>query len=330
VRLSVVVPVYNGAKYLEGCLGSVTTALEALPAADRASIEVVVCDNHSTDGSGGMAEAVAAGCSAYRVVRPPEHYENRTRNWNAAMAAARGEWVQMLHADDLMAPSGLVNALRAVRRAGPDVNLVWGRQRVFSDHAKPGRLRPVWPLPATLRGADLARGVLSVHCCLPPFTVVRREAYERIGGFDEQFQLVQDWDLWLRLLAPGGAVYYPATEFCWWRDHPVSGWYNGRMADEHRELARQLPRIAPGFSAGEYAAGARSLEARSTNWSAKNGPPAAPGEPATTPSAEDRESADQELRVVRRRVARRLSRLFAGGTLGMWVRGPGVGSRRGG
>src|SRR5262245_20143326 len=113
--ISVVVPVYNAARDLAGCLDSIRTALGELKPAVRARIEVIVCENWSTDGSFEIAERAALPCD-YRVMRPLQHEPNRTRNWRAGLAEARAGWMMMLHADDVMAPGGLAALLRATER----------------------------------------------------------------------------------------------------------------------------------------------------------------------------------------------------------------------
>ncbi len=112
VRLSVVVPVYNGEKYLKECLDSIATAVLVVTPERRSELEVIICDNHSTDASGDIAAAARFAC-LNQIVRPGQHEDNRTRNWRAGLAAATGTWVMMLHADDLLAPGGLDALLEA-------------------------------------------------------------------------------------------------------------------------------------------------------------------------------------------------------------------------
>jgi glycosyltransferase involved in cell wall biosynthesis len=245
--LSIVIPVYNGQAYIQDCLDSVAAGLLDLSVADRAAVEVIVSDNHSTDRTRELVrqQPLTGSC---RVVQPPRHFENRTQNWHYGLSQTQAPWMMMLHADDLLAPRGFAAVLRACRaRLNGPAALIWGRHRTFKDRTRPGRLRPSWPFRSLVNGAALRRTVLPFHCCFLPFMIMRRAAYQTVGGLDERFQLVQDWDLWIRLTRLG-PVYYEPAEFCWWREHAVSPWYRSRMAEENLVLAGRFERMIPDLS----------------------------------------------------------------------------------
>ncbi|MGC4042764.1 MAG: glycosyltransferase [Armatimonas sp.] len=219
--LSLAVPVYNGSKFLPGCLDSLEAGVKALSEADRAQLELVLCDNHSTDDSLEQLKARNFGC-ATQVIQPPAHFENRTINWDYALRATKGEWMLMLHADDLLAPDGFTEMFKAIRRkAASKAALVGGQHRVFTDTTPVGSPVPRWPLPSLVSGEALRKKVLPSMCVFPPFLIMRRSVYEKVGGLDPQYQLVQDWDLWYRMLEHGGNLYHPGV-FCHWRSHPYS------------------------------------------------------------------------------------------------------------
>lgn len=243
--LSITLPVYNGEKYLPTSLGSVTEAVGALPEARRVEVEVILCDDYSTDRTPGLARQYAPAC-AYRIIQPPEFFENRTRNWHHALSASRAPWMMMLHADDLLFPDGLPALLDACRRHldRTRVVLIAGRHRAFTDEREPGRLQPTWRIPAQIPGRTLRRLVLASHCSLVPFTVMRRSTYEEIGGLNDRYQLLQDWDLWIRMLGQGDLAYFPA-EFGRWRTHGFSDKYAIQMAGEMLVLSREMAHLIP-------------------------------------------------------------------------------------
>ncbi|MDA0163869.1 glycosyltransferase [Solirubrobacter ginsenosidimutans] len=242
-RISVVVPVFNGARDLGGCLESIRVALTRVP---RSRIEVIVCDNWSTDASREIAERAGLSCD-YRIMRPAQHEPNRTRNWRAGLAQARADWMMMLHADDVLAPGGLAALLRAIERPEAErATLIGGRHRTFREPGEPdGGLHPYWPATSLLPGSLLVRSVLPLHCPFVPFLLMRRKAYEAVDGLDERWELVQDWELWMRLLGRGDVLFVP-DEIGWWRVHPTSPRYREINAREHVELARRVaPRALP-------------------------------------------------------------------------------------
>lgn len=97
--LSVVIPAINAAATLPACIG----ALARLPG------EVVVVDGGSTDGTAEVAARLGA-----LVVHAPR---GRGRQFAAGVAAARGEWLLLLHADTVLAPDWAAAAYPFIARA---------------------------------------------------------------------------------------------------------------------------------------------------------------------------------------------------------------------
>src|SRR5262249_15239277 len=133
--------------------------------------------------------------------------------------------------------------LRAVARpeAGRAV-MVTGRHRTFADPASPSDLRPRWTATSLMPGALVGRTVLALHCPFVPFVLMRRAAYEVVGGLDERWELVQDWALWMRLVTVGDVLVVP-DEIGWWRLHGTSVAYRELNAREHVALADRLPEL---------------------------------------------------------------------------------------
>ena len=246
--ISVVVPVYNGAKYIPNCMGSVKRAVAALPPADRALVEVVLCDNHSTDATVALADADKPDC-AYRVTQPAQFEDNRCHNWDHGLRDATGDWMMMLHADDMLTDSGLISLLAAVRRPVPaSAVLIQGRHGELSDDGvSVSKPKPKWSLPVLLSGDELRRGPLSFFCPFVPFLLMRRATYHTIGGLDTKYELIQDWDLWIRLFAHGDLFFIPDVVGNW-RVHPTTEKYNQIFMREHLDLAYNMPRLVPNLS----------------------------------------------------------------------------------
>src|SRR5262249_59293001 len=93
--ISVVIPCYNGARFLRETLASVLA--QTLP-----PLEVLVIDDGSTDDSGAVAESFGP---PVRVIRQPNQGESVARN--RGIEEAKGEWVGFLDADDLWNPDKL-------------------------------------------------------------------------------------------------------------------------------------------------------------------------------------------------------------------------------
>lgn len=105
---SVVVPVYNCAKYLKPCLDS----LERQTFADW---EAVCVDDGSTDGSGAVLDDYAARDGRFRVIHQVNGGVGAARN--AALKAVRGDWIVFLDGDDMLAG----HAFELLSRAAGDM-----------------------------------------------------------------------------------------------------------------------------------------------------------------------------------------------------------------
>ena len=165
-RVSVVVPVRDGARYL-------AAALESLRAQDEAPFEVVVADDGSSDESAAIARAAGA-----RVVAGP--FGGAAAARNAGVAAANGDVLGFLDHDDLWEKDALRGRLDALVRA-PAVEVVLGlTQRVREEGTALVPLGP--PAPEMSLGAAL----------------VTRAAFARVGPFDAARRFDEDVDWFLR------------------------------------------------------------------------------------------------------------------------------------
>lgn len=116
--MSVVVPAFNEADTLAAGIGSLADALAAL--VDRYRFEIVIVDDGSTDATGAIAAALAAGRDGVRVV---SHAVNRGLGaaLRTAFAATAGDVVVVLDADMSYAPSHVARLLEAMRATGAPI-----------------------------------------------------------------------------------------------------------------------------------------------------------------------------------------------------------------
>jgi glycosyltransferase involved in cell wall biosynthesis len=170
-RVSVIIPVYNGERYL-------TQAIESVLAQTSPPFEVIVVDDGSTDGSASVAERYAP---RVKVHSQPNAGIGATRNRGVALA--QGELIAFLDADDLWSPRKLELQLAALAR-DPAPDFVLGHVEQF---IQPG-LDPV----AAAR-IDCPSGLQPGY--LPGAALIRREALDRVGPFREDLRVGEfvDW-----------------------------------------------------------------------------------------------------------------------------------------
>jgi glycosyltransferase involved in cell wall biosynthesis len=178
--IAVVVPVYEGERFL-------AAALESVRAQSRPADEVVVVDDGSTDGGAAVAVRLARDWPALRVVR--RAHAGLSATLNAGIAATRGELVTFLDCDDLMVPTRLEQQA-AHLAAHPGTDVVIGREEVMVEE---GAVAPAW-IRAERDGTPRP-AMMSL--------MVRRPALERVGGFDTALRVSQDLDWMVRARVAG-------------------------------------------------------------------------------------------------------------------------------
>jgi glycosyltransferase involved in cell wall biosynthesis len=114
---------------------------------------------------------------------------------NAGIQVSRGEWIAFLDSDDEWLPQKLQSQLARVDTLGPEYGAVYSR--CYRQRASgPQEIRPKKKLPE----GELFDAILSgAKAPTPSVYMVKREALDEIGGFDESLMTASDHDAWLRL-----------------------------------------------------------------------------------------------------------------------------------
>ena len=189
--VTVVIPVFNGARYLE-------SAVRSALAQTHRNVSVVIVDDGSTDDTLLVANRVALTDSRVRVLHVANGGRARARNLGVASAAA-SDLVAFLDADDLWEDSKLREQI-AVLRSGPAIVGVGSFMRYISSSGtvlgETGQAIDAEDLRRIARG-DLAP--FPISSCL----VVRLDIFQRLGGFDEELREAEDLDFIARLAREG-------------------------------------------------------------------------------------------------------------------------------
>lgn len=111
-KISVIVPVYNGAAWIRECLESVQDQ-------SYQDFEVLVMDDHSADGTTEIVQAMAGEDKRIRLILRNERGVSAARN--EGMAESNGEYITFLDADDKLAPDMFEVLLGILKREGSDM-----------------------------------------------------------------------------------------------------------------------------------------------------------------------------------------------------------------
>jgi glycosyltransferase involved in cell wall biosynthesis len=208
-KISVCIPVRNGGVFLP-------LAVESVLAQSFSSLELIVSDNCSTDGTAEWVKKAAAQTPNIRFFSQNSDV-GMVRNFNACLAEATGEYVKFLCAEDLLLPGSLQRMAEALD-ADPSVVLVAGGRRLINE---------VGERIGTRRYAKKdvkVSGVKAINRCLfaanyigePSAVMFRRQAAQR--GFSESLPQLMDLEMWFHLLEQGAFVSL-ADEVCAVRHH---------------------------------------------------------------------------------------------------------------
>ena len=237
--ITIVVPSYNQGQFLSEALDSIFE--QNLP------VEIFVMDGGSTDNSVEIIKTYADKLAGWRSFSD----KGQAAAINEGIAKGTAPYVCWLNSDDLFLPGGLAHLLHALEGA-PQHPAVYGRS--WNKVEKSGRMYPVWVEPFNEHR-------LALRCIISqPATLIRRSAWEAIGGLDPTLYMTMDYDLWWRLLKNRGPLgfvdefvavnrehentktntkrrqhyqeamkvvrkYYGSVPLKWWLAQPYSVWY---------------------------------------------------------------------------------------------------------
>jgi len=187
-RVSVITPCYNAARF-------VAATVQSIRDQTMADWEMLVVDDGSTDGSPSIVRAIAD--TRVRVIE--QHNAGPSAARNAGIAAARGAFIAFLDADDLALPHRLAVQV-AHLDADPDLAVVAsGYEWIDAD----GAVLPAahsWQYPFEL---NALRDWLFDCPLVPSATMIRRDAWAAVGGFETALRGGEDWHFWMRLVLDG-------------------------------------------------------------------------------------------------------------------------------
>jgi glycosyltransferase involved in cell wall biosynthesis len=181
VRISVVVPVKNQARWLDAALGSVL--------GQEAEVEAIVLDGGSTDGTLDVIRRHGPRLAWWRS--GPD--AGQTAALNEGFRRATGDAMGWLNADDLLLPGALARVRRAFDDPAVGATCGWS-VTIDADGRRVGA--QVYPQPT--------RETLLLRPRLAQETVYwRRSVWERLGPLDEGLHLCMDREYWLRMAKAG-------------------------------------------------------------------------------------------------------------------------------
>jgi glycosyltransferase involved in cell wall biosynthesis len=189
--VTIVIPTHDRPVFLAEAVASARVAADNARA--LGTVEVLVVDNSSTAELTAQARQIADAHGA----RFTQSGNGPSVARNAGVAASTSEYIAFLDDDDALLPEHLTTLL-PVFDAHPTCALAFGQLILCNERLEPviDTPQPAGPFPA---GEGFA---FSIGTIVQPNTLlVRRSVFVELGGFDEQSQRNEDWDLLMRLAA---------------------------------------------------------------------------------------------------------------------------------
>lgn len=199
--ISIVVPCYNAKNWIQETLESVLTQ-------DVGDMEIIVVDDGSTDGSG---DIVKDEFPFVRLIRAERSGPSKARNLGTK--ESKGEFIQYLDADDLLAPGKLKVQLEAIQNSGADI--------AYGDWQKLVKTTDNKYIKGGVIGRELKNPEVDLFNSWNPVNVYlfKRIIVEKIGGWNERLSIIQDARFSLDCALRGARFVYCPGVMAYYRIH---------------------------------------------------------------------------------------------------------------
>jgi len=209
--VSILIPAFHAKDYIEGALGSVRSQTFT-------NWELIVTEDGSNDGTEQLVRYFKS------AVQQPVCWQRSERNRglpatrNSGIAAAQGEYVALLDADDYWAPEH-IETLRNI--LGATTADIAHSGSVLFDSASGRTLEVRAPGSEAIRNFpfSLYRGTYVIQ---PSSIMINRRLLKRVGGFNESFRYVEDREMWLRCARAGAHFVFSGKNTCFYRKHSAA------------------------------------------------------------------------------------------------------------
>ena len=198
-KISVVMSVYNGDKYLE-------KAIQSILHQSFQDFEFIIIDDASTDSTTDILARFTD--PRFKIMRNHRNI-GLTRSLNIGMREAQGEYIARMDADDISLPHRLETQYEFLRN-NPEYALVGSSYYSIDENGRTVSLVPVLTSDQEIR-AGLQKQNWFGHGTV----MMRNNTFVECGGYDEEFIYAQDYDLWLRMTEKFKVSNIEEPLYCW-------------------------------------------------------------------------------------------------------------------
>ncbi|MCB0704403.1 MAG: glycosyltransferase family 2 protein [Saprospiraceae bacterium] len=226
IKITLVIPCYNVADYVEECLDSAYSQ-------DYSPLEIIAIDNHSTDTTLSILKTYQAKKQPDLIVLS-ESKKGAPATRNKGLQEASGDWIQFLDADDLLLPEKISHQAKILQDMG-DIGFIAAASR----KRKLNGQEVLTTIPEREDFLNLFLGKLGNTCA----NLWNRKALLEIGGWNEDQKSSQEADLMFRLLQAQQKVLIDNEPYTLIRERPSGQISDGSLEGKIRFIDLRLQMI---------------------------------------------------------------------------------------
>jgi glycosyltransferase involved in cell wall biosynthesis len=192
VKMSVIIPTHGRVTLFK-------QTLQCLAAQTSSEFEIIITDDSSEEKD---RNNIKAAIKQFKKKNIPVRYiftrSNllQALNTNQGLKEARGKYLRILHSDDLLAPQCIAKEI-SVFEANPDIDFFYHHAIQFSNDIK---FSSAEQSVTKIDPRIWLNRYIFTRTVLPTCLAFRRELYKRVGGMDEKYKFLCDWQLFLDFL----------------------------------------------------------------------------------------------------------------------------------
>jgi glycosyltransferase involved in cell wall biosynthesis len=230
-KISVIIPVYNGEKYIAKAIQSVVDQTIA-------PHEIIVVNDGSTDASASILAELA-------IKYPIQYYQKENGGQSSArnfgVRVSQGELIAFLDQDDVWYPNHLEELVKPfLEKSYPELGWTYSTIDEIGAEDELYRLDILSYCDARHPKKSLAQCLSTDMFVIPSVTLVSKKAFNDVAGFDERLSGYEDDDLFLRIFSKGYGNVFINKSLAQWRIHDKSCSWESRMSKSRMIYAKKL------------------------------------------------------------------------------------------
>jgi glycosyltransferase involved in cell wall biosynthesis len=176
-------------------------------------MEILVIDDASTSPLFELVNSIGRGIVRY--YRNPQNL-GLPGNWNAGVSLSRGQWIHLLHDDDYILPGFYARLQQSLEECSDSIGAAFTGYENINDQGEVVFCQQLYGEKGIAQ--DWLQRIGITNLLNMPAVVIRRSAYERLGGYHPELIYTSDWEFYKRLAAFYQGWYEPEI-LARWRQH---------------------------------------------------------------------------------------------------------------